>query len=472
MTTPEFDTLSSDAPIVIGHRGASGSRPEHTLASYQFAIEHGADFIEPDLVATRDGFLIARHENVLAAVQLDEDGKIVFDDDGKPVVTQETTNVAEYDSNGDGAADFADRLTVKSIDGDLIGGWFSEDFTLAEIKELSARERIPDVRPDNTDFNDQFEIPTLGEVIQLVKDAEADTGRVIGIYPETKHPTFFAYEGTYQNEDANGNGLLDEGEDINQNGQLDVVNGGAPIDISLGTELIHTLVNTGFTDPERIFIQSFEIANLLELQNEIMPAAGVNIPLVQLYGDVTDAFINDNGGGFSVPYDVPFNFSGVDGANPDAYADLGIDIDADSTYATLNTPEALQALSDAYAEGAGPWKDNFILRVSLDEPVDGNNDGVAELTTQLTGEIVPFIDWAHDAGVQVHPYTLRNEEQFLTVEADGTPQTPEEEFRQLIELGADGFFTDYPGTGSVVVGSLLPVVPSIEPTDEDMSLLG
>ncbi len=107
----------------------------------------------------------------------------------------------------------------------------------------------------------------------------------------------------------------------------------------------------------------------------------------------------------------------------------------------------------------GPWKNNILLREDLDEPVDGNDDGKAEITTQLTGEIFPLIDYAHDSGLQVHPYTLRNEEQFLTLDAEGNPQTPEGEFEQLIQIGADGFFTDFPGTGvlvgDAVVGELV-----------------
>lgn len=447
MTT--FDTLTGEAPLVIGHRGSSGMRPEHTLESYALAIKQGADFVEPDLVATRDGFLIARHENLLATVKLDAAGKIVFDAAGRPVVTQETSNVATYDGDGDGAPDFADRLTIKTIDGVTVGGWFTEDFTLAEIKELSARERIPDIRPDNTVYNDQFEIPTLAEVIHLVQDVEAQTGRTIGIYPETKHPSYFAFDGHFQNEDANGNGALDAGEDINANGKLDVVNGGAPIGINLGQELIKTLVLTDFTDPDRIFIQSFEFGNLIELQDEIMPAAGVDIPLVQLYDE------------FGVqPYDVVFNLDPANaqrGADLAIYDDFPIEVDAETTYGDLIQPEVLQHLGDTYAEGIGPWKNTFILREPI-TPVDGNGDGIAQVANKLTGEIVPVIDWAHDAGLQVHPYTFRNEERYLTVEEDGTLQTPEEEYRQVIELGVDGFFTDFPGTAAYVVGSLAPLV--------------
>jgi glycerophosphoryl diester phosphodiesterase len=151
------------APIVIAHRGASGSRPEHTLAAYALAIEQGADFIEPDLVPTRDDVLVARHENAIA----------------------ETTDVAAH-------PEFASRRTTKTIDGQTITGWFVEDFTLAELKTLRARERLPKLRAGNAAYDGTFEIPTLAEIIDLAKRRTQETGRTIGIYPETKHPTYFA----------------------------------------------------------------------------------------------------------------------------------------------------------------------------------------------------------------------------------------------------------------------------------------
>ncbi|MEA5519782.1 glycerophosphodiester phosphodiesterase family protein [Limnoraphis robusta Tam1] len=410
----QFNSLSGEAPLVIAHRGASGDRPEHTLEAYKRAIAQGADFIEPDLVPTKDGVLIARHENALATVQLDENGNIVLDENGNPIITSETTNVAELEQ-------FADRLTVKEIDGDLYGGWFSEDFTLAEIKELKARERIPGVRPDNTEFNDQFEIPTLSEVIDLVKQVEAETGKTIGIYPETKHPTFFEKEGTF----------------------LD----GTPINIDTSEILVDTLVQNEFTDPSRIFIQSFEIENLLELQTEFLPEAGIDIPLVQLLGDFT---LSE--GSFSFPYDVVYNFGeGNVNATPEVYADFPIEFSAETDYGKLANPEVIDYIGSAYAEGLGPWKNSFILRESIAEPVDGNGDGNAQITSQLTGEILPLVDWAHDAGMQVHPYTLRIEENFLTLNPDGTPQTLEDEVRQLTEIGVDGFFIDNPVVGRIVV---------------------
>ncbi|MDQ2879058.1 MAG: glycerophosphodiester phosphodiesterase [Pseudomonadota bacterium] len=154
---------SLSPPVIIGHRGASGLRPEHTLASYDLAIEQGADFIEPDLVFTRDGVFVARHENDIT----------------------ETTDVAAH-------PEFAARKTTKTIDGEKHVGWFTEDLTLAELKTLRATERLPQLRPDNARFDGQFAIPTLDEIIALAKKRSTETGRTIGIYPETKHPSYFA----------------------------------------------------------------------------------------------------------------------------------------------------------------------------------------------------------------------------------------------------------------------------------------
>ncbi|MEO6236661.1 MAG: glycerophosphodiester phosphodiesterase [Vicinamibacterales bacterium] len=144
-------------PLIIGHRGASGHRPEHTLAGYRLAADMGADFIEPDLVSTKDGVLIARHEN-------------------------------EIGGTTDAAVRFPDRKATKTIDGQSITGWFSEDFTLAEIKTLRAKERLAF---RSHEFDGRFEVPTFDEVIVLAQQLGRELGRPIGIYPETKHPTYF-----------------------------------------------------------------------------------------------------------------------------------------------------------------------------------------------------------------------------------------------------------------------------------------
>jgi glycerophosphoryl diester phosphodiesterase len=157
--------------VVIAHRGASGERPEHTLESYRVAIEEGADYIEPDLVMTRDGVLIARHENEISG----------------------TTDVAQHPG-------FASRRRTQVIDGESFTGWFTEDFTLSEIKTLRARERLAELRPQNRQFDGRFAVPTFDEIMQLVMSANRQPGRnrPVGVYPETKHPAHFAAIGLPQ----------------------------------------------------------------------------------------------------------------------------------------------------------------------------------------------------------------------------------------------------------------------------------
>ncbi len=397
-----LNTLNGQDPLVIGHRGASGVLPEHTLEAYRVAIAQGADFIEPDLVSTKDGVLIDRHEPIL----------------------DDTTNVAEVFGE--------DKMSTKILDGEEVTAYFAEDFTLEEIKQIRAVQ--PQEFRDQS-FNGAFEIPTLEEVIQLVQETEAETGVKVGIYPETKHPSFFDEQG-----------------------------------LSLEEPLIKTLQDSGFTDPDRIFIQSFEVSNLIELNATLTELGLEDIPLVQLFGDTEDDDINEGGGGFSVPYDFVANFSQEEFTQEDAVAAygeelltaLGIlgedgsykpEVAQSITYGDFANPEVIEIIS-SYADGLGPWKNNILLREDLDKPVDGNGDGKAEITTQLTGEVFPLVDYAHDAGLQVHPYTLRNEEQFLTLDAEGNSQTPEEEFKQLIDVGVDGFFTDFPATGVAVVDSV------------------
>ena len=158
--------VPAQAQLIIAHRGASGERPEHTLAAYERAIDAGADFIEPDLVATKDLVLVARHENDLS----------------------DTTDVADR-------PEFADRRRAKEIDGRLINGWFAEDFTLAELRTLRARERVPGIRPANARYDGLYHVPTLAEIIALVRAKQSESGRTIGLYPELKHPAFLLAQG-------------------------------------------------------------------------------------------------------------------------------------------------------------------------------------------------------------------------------------------------------------------------------------
>jgi glycerophosphoryl diester phosphodiesterase len=187
-------------PLIIGHRGASGHRPEHTLASYRLAAEMGADFVEPDLVSTKDGVLIARHENEIGA----------------------TTDVASK---------FPDRKATKTVDGQSIAGWFTEDFTLAEIKTLRAKERLAF---RSHEFDGRFDVPTFDEMIELAQQMGKELGRPIGVYPETKHPTYFR-----------GIGL--------------------PIE----EKLLASLTAHGWNRRDApVFIQSFESGNLRELRKK------------------------------------------------------------------------------------------------------------------------------------------------------------------------------------------------------------
>ena len=152
-----IQTFTSQSPIIIAHRGASGYRPEHTLAGYELAIDLGADYIEPDLVMTKDGILIARHENEIS----------------------ETTDIANH-------PEFAHLKTRKIIDGEIKIGWFTEDLTIAQIKTLTAKERIPELRPQNTVYDNIFTIPTFAEIIDLVKHKSQKIARNIGIFKQLK----------------------------------------------------------------------------------------------------------------------------------------------------------------------------------------------------------------------------------------------------------------------------------------------
>jgi glycerophosphoryl diester phosphodiesterase len=325
--------LRRRAPIVIGHRGASGYRPEHTLEAYELAIQMGADYIEPDLVSTMDGVLVARHENEISG----------------------TTDVENH-------PEFADRLTTKTIDGVSVTGWFTEDFTIAELKTLRAEERIPAVRPNNTAFNGLYEIPTLQEVIDLAQREG------VGIYPETKHPTYFD-----------------------------------TIGLSLEEPLVETLEDNGYIkkqDP--VFIQSFEVANLKEL-NEM-----TRVRLVQL--------VNDTG----KPYD--FVVSG----DPRTYSDL-------------ITDEGLDEIA-TYADGIGVNK-NLIV------PRNANNELL---------EPTDLVDRAHGSRLLVHAWTFRNENAFLPKDfREGDPASPNyliaygdspSEYALFFGTELDGVFSDNPDT--------------------------
>jgi glycerophosphoryl diester phosphodiesterase len=340
-------------PLVIAHRGACGYRPEHTLAAYTLAIEQGADFIEPDLVPTRDGVLIARHENDLS----------------------DSTDVADRPV-------FADRRCAKMIDGVEHVGWFSEDFTLDEIKTLRARERLPQLRPDNAGYDGLFEVPSFAEILALLHEAERG-GRRVGVYPETKHPTFFMHEGRHPD--------------------------GRPIAQSLPQMVVAGLVAAGFTEPDRVFLQSFEIESLLELKQRWMPAAGVDFPLVQLIGNPRRGRPRDLAWHLAQGHELTA-----------VYGDLGAcwsdGLGEHVRYGHLLQPAALRWLRGQGIAVLGPSFEALLP--------DGPDGPVTELATD-----------ARAAGLALHPYTLRAE---LGGEAYG---------RRLLTLGVQAFFIDQPDLG-------------------------
>ena len=313
-----------DGPVlVIAHRGASGERPEHTLGSYTLAIEQGADFIEPDLVLTKDGILVARHENEIS----------------------ETTDVAAR-------PEFAGRKTSKTIDGQTMTGWFTEDFTLAELKTLRAKERLPQLRKANMAFDGQFEILTFEEILDLATAQSAKTGRTIGIYPETKHPSYFA-----------SIGLPHE----------------AP--------LLALLERYGHVDKAApVFIQSFEVENLKALR------AKTKVRLIQL--------MDEKG---SPPDRPDLNYPAMataDGLKAvAAYADGVGPNKALVIPRTLlgNLGEPTTLVRDAHAAGLAvhPWtfrRENYCLPLSAKSGVDPRavGDVVSEIRAYLATGIDGF----------------------------------------------------------------------------------
>ncbi len=340
------DTTDSRHPdqrsLVIGHRGASGYRPEHTLASYELAARLGADFIEPDLVTTKDHVLVARHEPEISG----------------------TTNVA-------GHPEFAGRKTTKVLDGTPVTGWFTEDFTLAELKTLRAVERLPQVRQHNTLYNGLFEVPTFQEVLDLRARLSHELKREIGVYPETKHPTYFRALG-----------------------------------LPLEGVLVDTLRHYNLEHADSpVFVQSFEAGNLRLLHDQYRLSA----PKI---------FLTSATG-------APFN-------DPRSYADY-------------LTPAGLRELS-TFVVGIGPDKNQIIPR---------NPDGTLGTPSTLVAD-------AHSAGLVLHPYTFRAENQFLPVDyrvstdPTGYGRAIDEQLA-FLRAGVDGLFTDQADIG-VLARQLLAAV--------------
>ena len=355
-------TLTGEAPVVIAHRGASGYLPEHTLEAYRLAIEMGADFIEPDLVASKDGHLIVRHEPMLGG----------------------TTDVAER-------PEFANRRTTRKVDGADVTDWFAGDFTLAEIKTLRAKQAMAE---RDQSKNGRFAVPTLREVIDLAKAESAATGRIIGIYPETKHPTWHAALG-----------------------------------LALEDRLLDVLRAAGWTEKSApVVIQSFEVANLKYLRGK------TNVRLVQLIaGNGVDRLGNVL---LAPPLAQPYDFV-VAGDR--------------RTYRDLLSKVGLAEIA-TYADGIGPWKPYILASRQLDRDGDGrpddlNADGRIDERDRVLAPPSTLIADAHAAGLMVHAWTFRSEPWRLASDYGGDPAA---EYRAFYALGIDGVFSDFP---DVAVGA-------------------
>jgi len=348
-------TLDGKPPLVVGHRGASGYLPDHTLEGYKKAIEMGADFIEPDLVATKDGVLIARHEPMLGG----------------------TTDVSTK-------PEFASRKRKVKVDGVDTDEWFAFDFTLAEIKTLRANQPL---KERDQSHNGKFAIPTFQEVIDLAKAESQRTGRTIGVYPETKHPSLHSAVG-----------------------------------LPLEDRLVDQIKAAGWTEKTSpVIIQSFEVANLKYLRTL------TNVRLVQL----VDADDVDKDGKIvlAAPYDKPYDF--VITGNPKTFADLV-------------TKEGLAEIK-TYADGVGPWKP-FIMagkqEIGADgKPKDLNGDGKIDEQDRVLLPPTDLVKNAHALGLFVHTWTFRSEPRRLASNFKGDPAA---EYKAFYALGIDGLFSDFP----------------------------
>lgn len=348
-----FPTLDGKPPLVVAHRGASGYLPDHTLEGYAKAIALGADYIEPDLVSTKDGVLIARHEPNL----------------------KDTTDIARH-------PEFAARKRTLKVDGVEEEGWFASDFTLAEIKTLRAVQPRAD---RSKAFDGQFLIPTFDEVLALREAKSKELGREIGVYPETKHPTWHQQQG-----------------------------------LALEKPLVALLAKHRLNRKNApVFIQSFEAANLKTLR-KLTPNK-----LVYLL-DAND--VRPDGS--------------IDTIRPYDHVVAG---DA-RTYADMLTPAGLKEIR-RFADGIGPWKPYLISWQAMTDKAgkaaDVNGDKVVDQRDMTLLEPNGVIRDAHKLGLLVHPYTFRNEAKHL---AANFMDQPAEEYRLFFAAGVDGVFTDYTDT--------------------------
>ncbi|WP_238146660.1 glycerophosphodiester phosphodiesterase [Ornithinimicrobium murale] len=316
-----------DRPLLIAHRGASGERPEHTLAAYELAARLGADYLEPDLVSTADGHLVVRHENEIGG----------------------TTDIADH-------PEFTDRHATKVIDGQSVAGWFTEDLTLAELRTLRCRERLPDLRPGTTAYDGQFTVPTLVEVLDLRARLSAELGRGIGVYPETKHPTYFRELG-----------------------------------LALEQPLVAALESAGLNSSDApVHLQSFELGSLVALRD--LGARAPLVFLVECVGapyDLVAAGDSRSFGDLLTPSGLAELARWVDAIGP--HKDLVIGREADGS---LGRPTSLVA--DAHAAGlrVHPWtfrRENTFLPTDLRSP-GGDPTAAGDLVTEIRAHLAAGVD--------------------------------------------------------------------------------
>lgn len=331
---------SQKTPIIIAHRGAQHIFPEHTLEGYKKAIALGADFIEPDLVMTKDGVLVSRHEPYISA----------------------TTDVKDH-------PEFINRKTTKTVDGQQITDWFVSDFTLSELKTLRARQARPE---RDKSYDDQFEIPTFQEIIDLAKAHKTTSGNSVGIYPELKHPTFHK---------------------------------------EIGVPMLNTFMKqleaSEFNSKEApIFVQCFEVSTLQEIRRlssvrsiQLIGASGISKEGTLIFTH-PDGSYNAEG----APYDFHINGN-------------------EHTFEWFATERGMQYVA-TYADGIGPWK-GFIIPYTTK---DDNSPNVLPATD--------FVTLAHKNGLEVHPYTFRDED---VQWQEGSGKNEYDLFRAA---GIDGLFTD------------------------------
>lgn len=326
-------------PILIAHRGASGYRPEHTAASYELAARLGADYLEPDLVPTADGHLVIRHENEVSG----------------------TTDIADR-------PEFADRRTTRTVDGVSVTGWFTEDLTLDELRSLRARERLPELRPDSATHDGTYSVLTLVDLLDLRARLSHEHGRELGVYIETKHPTYFR-----------GIGL--------------------PLEEALVAALEAADLNRSDAP---VVVQSFERGNLATLRREL----GAQVRLVFL--------ANDRG----APYDLVAAGDGrrtSDLLTPPGLADLAEVADGLGPHKDLvlgRTPdgglgEPTSLVADAHAAGlvVHPWTfraENYFLPTDLRSGPDpaAHGDVVTEMRAHLAAGVDGIFTDHTDLGVQ------------------------------------------------------------------------